>query len=61
MLYHDAKVYSSPGQMHHVPNEQNIYQQSPLGNTTSGEDMDMQNMGMYGTINPNSLGQPPQH
>jgi hypothetical protein len=60
MVYQDAKVYSSPSQMHQVPNEQNVYQQSPLGNATSGEDLDMQHLG-FGTIDPSNLGQPPQH
>ncbi len=57
MVYNDGKVYSSPGQMQQLPQDQNIYQQSPLSNTASDE---MQNLGMYGTIDPNSLGQPSQ-
>lgn len=56
MVYNDGKVYSSPGQMHQIPNDGSGYQQSPLGTATSGDDLDMQNLGMYGTINPNSLG-----
>ena len=61
MVYQDSKMYSSPGQMHHLPNEQNMYQQSPLGHATPGEEMDMQNLGMFGTIDPNNLGRHQQH
>ena len=57
MLYQDSKVYSSPGQMHHLPDEQNLYHHSPLVIGTTGDDLDMNNFGMYGTINPHSLGQ----
>jgi len=61
MVYQDAKVYQSPSQMQQMPHDQSGYQQSPLANATSGEDMNMHNLGMYGTIDPNSLGQPQQH
>ena len=42
--------------------EQSLYLQSPLANdgTISGEG-DMHNLGMYGTIDPNNLGQQSQH
>lgn len=58
MFYQDSKVYDSPGQMHQLPDDQNIYHQSPLANATSSEDY---SLGMYGTIDPHSLGQHPQH
>jgi len=61
MVYQDSKMYSSPGQMHHLPNDHNVYQQSPLGHATPGEEMDMQNLGMFGTIDPNNLGRHQQH
>jgi hypothetical protein len=54
MVYQDSKMYSSPGQLHQLPNEQNMYHQSPLGQSTPGEEM---NLSMFGTIDPNALGQ----
>jgi hypothetical protein len=58
MLYQDGKVYSSPGQMHPgLADDQNMYHHSPLANGGTGDQLDMNNMGMYGTIDPNSLGQ----
>ena len=42
MVYQDAKMYSSPGQMHQLPHDQGMYQH---------------NQAMFGTIDPNSLGQ----
>ena len=61
MLYQDSKMYSSPGQMHQLPHEQSMYHQSPLGHSTPGEELDMSNLGMFGTIDPNHLGQRQQH
>ncbi|KAK5698682.1 hypothetical protein LTR97_006330 [Elasticomyces elasticus] len=52
MLYQDAKVYSSPGQLHHLPDEQAMYQNSPLGNGTNGDEF------LY--VDPTNLGQHPQ-
>lgn len=57
MLYQDAKMYQSPGPMHHLPEQGAMYHQSPLGDGTTNEELDMQNLGMYGTIDPNNLGQ----
>ncbi|KAF2769001.1 hypothetical protein EJ03DRAFT_343619 [Teratosphaeria nubilosa] len=54
MLYQETKVYTSPGQMHQSLPED--YQHSPLANNGAGEELDLNNMGMYGTIDPNSLG-----
>jgi hypothetical protein len=48
MLYQDSKVFSSPGQMHQLPDDQHIYQNSPLANGTSSDEF------LY--IDPNSLG-----
>lgn len=56
MVYQDSKMYQSPGSMHHLPNEQNMYHQSPLSHGTPAEELDMQNLGMFGTIDPSSLG-----
>lgn len=61
MVYQDSKMYTSPSQMHHLPEEQSMYHHSPLANGTNGDDMDMHNLGMYGTIDPHSLGQHQQH
>ena len=43
--------------MQHLVDDNNVYQQSPLGQNTPGQrsDMDMQNMGLY--IDPNNLSQ----
>ncbi|TKA23205.1 hypothetical protein B0A50_07598 [Salinomyces thailandicus] len=58
MLYHDAKMYSSPSQMPPLSDEQSMYQHSPLVHTnTSSDDY---NLGLYGTIDPNNLGHPHQ-
>jgi len=63
MFYQDAKVFSSPGQMPcqlSTDEQQSLYQQSPLANDgtiNGGEQSDMHHLGMYGTIDPNSLGQ----
>jgi len=56
MVYNDSKVYQSPAPMQHMVDD-NVYQQSPLGQSTPGQasDMDMQNMGLY--IDPNNLSQ----
>ncbi|GIZ37134.1 hypothetical protein CKM354_000059200 [Cercospora kikuchii] len=52
MLYNDAKMYTSPGQMQQVPDEQQMFQhQSP------GNGFDMQNQQMFGFVDPNHLGQ----
>ncbi|KAK3681883.1 hypothetical protein LTR37_020793 [Vermiconidia calcicola] len=51
MVYHDSKMYSSPGQLQHLANEQSMYHGTPR------EELDMQNLGLFGTIDPNSLGQ----
>lgn len=55
-LYQDSKVYSSPGQMQppHSDEQQHIYHHSPLAGGASSNMMNM-----YGTIDPNSLGQHP--
>jgi hypothetical protein len=60
MVYQDHKMYQSPAPMQQLPDDQNMYQQSPLSQSTPGQasDIDMQNMGMY--IDPNNLSQP-QH
>ena len=52
MLYHDSKVFSSPGQLHHLPDEQALYQNSPLANGSNGDEL------LY--VDPNHLGQPSQ-
>ncbi|KAI7342673.1 hypothetical protein KC354_g16152 [Hortaea werneckii] len=57
MLYQDSKMYSSPGQMQHMSDEQSMYNHSPLANHNSVHDY---NLGMYGTIDPNNLGQQQQ-
>lgn len=62
MFYQDSKVFSSPGQMQaQMSDEQNHYLQSPLGpnDGASAGDAGMHHLGMYGTIDPNSLGQHP--
>ena len=61
MVYQDSKMYSSPRPMHQLPNDHNMYHQSPLGQGTPGEELDMQNLSMFGTIDPNSLGRQQQH
>ena len=61
MVYQDSKMYQSPGQMHPALHDQNVYQQSPLRHGTPAEDLDMQNYGMFGTIDPNNLGRTQQH
>ncbi|KAK4546358.1 hypothetical protein LTR36_002035 [Oleoguttula mirabilis] len=61
MLYQDSKMYTSPSQMHRLPDEQSMYHNSPLAHGSNSDDMDMHNLGMYGTIDPNSLGQHQQH
>ena len=61
MLYQDSKMYSSPGQIHQLPHDHNMYHQSPLGNGTPGDEPDINNIGMFGTIDPNTLGQHQQH
>ena len=53
ILYQDSKMYHSPAQMHHLPHDQHMYQQ--------GEELDMQNMSMFGTIDPSNLGQHRRH
>ncbi|KXT10182.1 hypothetical protein AC579_4488 [Pseudocercospora musae] len=50
MLYQDSKMYSSPGQMQHVSDEQQMFHQSP------GQGFDMQNHQMF-FVDPHSLGQ----
>jgi hypothetical protein len=57
MVYQESKVYQSPAPMQHMVDDNNVYQQSPLGQSTPGQasDMDMQNMGLY--IDPNNLSQ----
>ena len=57
IVYQDSKMYSSPAQMHQLPhnNEHQMYAQG-----TPGEEMDMHNLGMFGTIDPNNLGHQPQ-
>lgn len=60
MMYQESKMYTSPAPIHQVPHDQNLYQQSPLRNETSNDDLDMQNLGMFGTIDPNALGQKPK-
>ncbi|GAB7357966.1 hypothetical protein MBLNU230_g0133t1 [Neophaeotheca triangularis] len=58
MLYQDSKMYQSPGQMQHLSDDQQMYHNSPLAHgSTNREDVDLQNMGMYGTVDPNNLGQ----
>lgn len=57
MVYQDAKMYSSPAQIHRLPHDQNMYHQSPLGHGNPSEELDMQNLSMFGTIDPNNLGQ----
>ena len=65
MLYQDNKMYSSPGQMHQLPDDpqqlhNHMYQQSPMANphgAVTVDELDLNNFGMYGTIDPNSLGQ----
>jgi len=57
MLYQDSKVFSSPHQMHQLPDEQSMYHHSPLANGATNEELDMHNLGLYGTIDPNNLGQ----
>lgn len=52
MLYQDSKVFSSPGQMHHLQDEHKLYE-----HRVAGEELDLHSLGMYGTIDPNSLGQ----
>ncbi|KAK0945937.1 hypothetical protein LTR29_002517 [Friedmanniomyces endolithicus] len=52
MLYHDSKVFSSPGQLHHLPDDQALYQNSPLANGSNGDEL------LY--VDPNHLGQPSQ-
>jgi hypothetical protein len=58
MVYNDSKMYQSPAPMQHLTDDHNVYQQSPLGQSTPGQasDIDMQNMGLY--IDPNNLSQP---
>jgi hypothetical protein len=51
MLYQDSKVYSSPGQMHQLPDEQQMFHHSP------GQGLDMHAQQMYGFVDPHSLGQ----
>jgi len=60
MLYHDSKCYSSPIQMHPLSDEHALYQHSPLAVTSTsagGSDPELHNLGIYGTIDPNNLGQ----
>ena len=57
MVYQDSKMYQSPGPMQQLSEEHNMYHQSPLGQSTPGNDFDSNQMGMYGTIDPNNLGQ----
>ncbi|KAK3680152.1 hypothetical protein LTR78_000529 [Recurvomyces mirabilis] len=49
LLYQDSKVYTSPGQMHQLPDEQSMYQNSPLAHQTSTGDE-------FLYIDPNHLG-----
>lgn len=50
LLYQDSKMYSSPGQMHQLPEDQQLFQNSP------GSGFDMQSQQMF-YVDPNSLGQ----
>ena len=56
IVYQDSKMYSSPAQMHHLPHDQSMYHPSTLGHGTPGEELDVQNLTMFGTIDPSSLG-----
>ncbi|WPG99850.1 Hypothetical protein R9X50_00267000 [Acrodontium crateriforme] len=63
MVFHDSgKIFSSPGQMNQQLDEKSMYQTSPLGGHggSMSEELDMNNLNMYGTVDPQDLGQPPQ-
>jgi hypothetical protein len=52
MLYQDSKVYSSPGQMHQLPDDQQMFHHH-----SPGQGLDMHSQQMYGFVDPHSLGQ----
>jgi len=51
MLYQDSKMYSSPGQMHHFPDESQLFQDG------AENGFDMQTQQIFGFVDPNNLGQ----
>lgn len=51
MLYQDSKMYSSPGQMQQIPDDQQFYHHN------SGNGYDMQAQQMFGFVDPHTLGQ----
>jgi len=60
VLYQDAKMYSSPGQLQQMSDEHSMYQQSPMTNGAMTQGFDMHAQQMYGFVDPTNLGQPQQ-
>jgi len=62
MLYQDSKMYQSPAPLRQLPEDQQMYHTSPLSNAfVDQEELDLQNMGLYDTIDPHSLGRHQPH
>lgn len=58
LLYQESTMYQSPGQMQHLSEDPQMYHNSPLANnSTNQEGLEMQHLGMFGTVDPNNLGQ----